>query len=413
MKRIFLLSLFLIIGAFTLLACSTQPEATETPISILATATTINVQNPTFSCTKLDAQATSTPNSASLFPAVSGADFSIGPADAPVTIIEYCDFQSQGCQAMSTIVAQLMANHTNLRFVFRPIPLVGIPNIDKSETALSFALAADKQGKFWEFYDLLFVRYNEWVNLKQADFEKWISNEAPKLGLDANQLIGDANAEETRTKLASMVEAAKQLNIAAVPLILINGEQFYLLDYQNISDTVGVIALGEKQFTECPPFSIDMTKQYIATIETEKGNIVLQLFPDKAPLAVNSFVFLARQGWYDGVTFHRVLPGFIAQAGDPSGTGRGHAGYFFKTETSDLLFTKPGLVGMANSGPDTNGSQFFITFAPAAHLNGGYTIFGQVISGLEIAEQLTPRDPAQFGTLSPGDKIIKITIEEK
>ncbi|NJN80270.1 MAG: peptidylprolyl isomerase [Anaerolineales bacterium] len=162
-----------------------------------------------------------------------------------------------------------------------------------------------------------------------------------------------------------------------------------------------------------PAVEVDTTKQYIATLETEKGNIVIQLFADKAPLAVNSFVFLARQGWYDGVTFHRVIPGFVAQAGDPSGTGRGNPGYFFKTEVSDLLFTKPGLLGMANSGPDTNGSQFFITFAPAAHLNGGYTIFGQVISGLEIAELLTPRDPAQFGTLAPGDQIIKITIEEK
>ncbi|MCQ3939371.1 MAG: peptidylprolyl isomerase [Chloroflexi bacterium] len=210
-----------------------------------------------------------------------------------------------------------------------------------------------------------------------------------------------------------MHEAAKQLNIAAVPLILLNGEQFFLLDYQNIHDTIGVIALGQKQFTECPPFIIDANRQYIATLETEKGNIVIELYPDKAPLAVNSFVFLARQGWYDGVTFHRVIPGFAAQAGDPSGTGRGNPGYFFKNEISDLLFNKPGVVGMANSGPDTNGSQFFITFAPAAHLNGAYTIFGQVIRGLEAAEQLTPRDPAQGLNLDAGDKIIRVTVEEK
>ncbi|MCL4269579.1 MAG: peptidylprolyl isomerase [Anaerolineales bacterium] len=210
-----------------------------------------------------------------------------------------------------------------------------------------------------------------------------------------------------------MYEAAKQLSIAAVPLILINGEQFYLLDYQNIHDAIGVIALGQKQFTECPPFDIDVNKQYLATLETEKGNIVIELYPEKAPLAVNSFVFLARQGWYDGVTFHRVIPGFAAQAGDPSGTGRGNPGYFFANEISDLLFNKPGVVGMANSGPDTNGSQFFITYAPAAHLNGSYTIFGQVISGLEVAEQLTPRDPAQGTNLNLGDRIIRVTVEEK
>ncbi|NOH03323.1 MAG: peptidylprolyl isomerase [Chloroflexi bacterium] len=174
-----------------------------------------------------------------------------------------------------------------------------------------------------------------------------------------------------------------------------------------------MIALGQRQFTECPPFDIDVSRQYIATLDTEKGNIVIELYPDKAPLAVNSFVFLARQGWYDGVTFHRVIPGFAAQAGDPSGTGRGNPGYLFEDEISDLLFNKPGVVGMANSGPDTNGSQFFITFAPAAHLNGSYTIFGQVISGLEVAEQLTPRDPAQGVNLSTGDKIIRVTVEEK
>lgn len=312
---------------------------------------------------------------------------------------------------MSRIVAELMRNRSDLRFVFRPLPLSNI--LDKSDAATLAALAAGEQDKFWEMYDLLFVRYNEWVNLNPNQFENWVLNQAASVGINSNQLEADMKAEETATKLASSIEAAKRLSIAAVPLILINGEQFYLLDYQNISDTIGMIALGKKQFTECPPFTIDTNKTYVATLETEKGNIVIQLFPDKAPLAVNSFVFLARQGWYDGVTFHRVIPGFVAQAGDPSGTGRGNPGYFFKTEVSDLLFTKPGLVGMANSGPDTNGSQFFITFAPAAHLNGAYTIFGQVISGLEVAEQLTPRDPAQYGALAPGDLILKVTIEEK
>jgi cyclophilin family peptidyl-prolyl cis-trans isomerase len=180
-----------------------------------------------------------------------------------------------------------------------------------------------------------------------------------------------------------------------------------------LSDTVGLIALGQKQFSECPPFDIDPAKQYIATIKTERGDIVLQLFADKAPLAVNSFVFLASQRWFDGVMFHRVVPGFVAQAGDPSGTGRGNPGYFFNNEISDLKFDKPGMVGMANSGANLNGSQFFITFAPAPHLDGGYTIFGQVISGLDVAEQLTQRDPDQGGMLAPGDKIISVEVEEK
>ncbi|MBX3037675.1 MAG: peptidylprolyl isomerase [Anaerolineales bacterium] len=411
-RALLAMTITLTFSIFFLLACSTQAETPTPQVPIEFTPIVIpNTPTPTFTCTKLDVAPTSTPNAANLFPPVSGADYAIGPADAPVTLIQYCDFQSQGCLAMSRIVVELMRNHSDLRFVFRPLPLSNI--LDKSDASVLAALAAGEQDKFWEMYDLLFVRYNEWVNLTPNQFQAWILRESTSAGIDSNQLEADMKAEETATKLASSIEAAKQLNIAAVPLILINGTQFYLLDYQNISDTIGIIALGQKQFTECPPFAIDTSKTYIATLETEKGNIVIQLFADKAPLAVNSFVFLAKQGWYDGVTFHRVIPGFVAQAGDPSGTGRGNPGYFFKTEVSDLLFTKPGLVGMANSGPDTNGSQFFITYAPANHLNGAYTIFGQVIKGLDVAEKLTPRDPAQFGTLAPGDMIIKVTIEEK
>jgi cyclophilin family peptidyl-prolyl cis-trans isomerase len=129
---------------------------------------------------------------------------------------------------------------------------------------------------------------------------------------------------------------------------------------------------------------------------------------------VNSFVFLAKNGWFNSVTFHRVIPGYMAQTGDPSGTGLGGPGYFFKNEiTTDLEYNKPGVVGMANSGPDTNGSQFFITYAPAPTLDGSYTIFGQVLNGMDVLEKLTPRDPSQGVNLPPGDKIISVTIEEK
>jgi len=140
----------------------------------------------------------------------------------------------------------------------------------------------------------------------------------------------------------------------------------------------------------------------------------VKLFPDIAPITVNSFVFLAEDGWFDGVSFHRVLPGFMAQGGDPSGSGMGGPGYAFKNETSpDLTFNRKGLLAMANSGPDTNGSQFFITYAPASHLDGGYTIFGEVLEGMDVVESLTPRDPSQGGDLPEGDRIISITIQEQ
>lgn len=165
-------------------------------------------------------------------------------------------------------------------------------------------------------------------------------------------------------------------------------------------------------FVECPPQVIDLDKQYRATIFTEKGNIVIQLYPEVAPFTVNNFVFLAQQGWYDNNTFHRVLPGFIAQAGDPSGLGWGGPGYVFSDEISLMSFDGPGVVAMANSGPSTNGSQFFIADKELPQLDGAYAIFGQVIEGMDVVRALTPRDPGTGAELPAGDVIQTIRIEE-
>jgi cyclophilin family peptidyl-prolyl cis-trans isomerase len=168
-----------------------------------------------------------------------------------------------------------------------------------------------------------------------------------------------------------------------------------------------------KQYDKAPDMTIDSSKKYFATFKMAKGGeFVVQLYPDKAPITVNSFVFLARDGFFNGVTFHRVLDGFMAQGGDPTGTGMGGPGYEFKNEDSDLKFDKAGVVAMANAGRDTNGSQFFITFGPTESLNGGYTIFGQVVSGMDVVNGLTRRDPDQNPNFS-GDVIESITIEEK
>ncbi len=170
--------------------------------------------------------------------------------------------------------------------------------------------------------------------------------------------------------------------------------------------------VGDKQYASAPPMLIDPQKQYQATVKMAKGGeFVIRLYAAKSPLTVNSFVFLARQKYFDGVTFHRVLDGFMAQGGDPTGTGGGGPGYRFKNEDSDLKFDKAGVVAMANAGRDTNGSQFFITFGPTPHLNGGYTIFGQVTSGMDVVRGLKLRDPDEFPTY-PGDAIESVTITE-
>ncbi|HEY56273.1 MAG TPA: peptidylprolyl isomerase [Dehalococcoidia bacterium] len=156
--------------------------------------------------------------------------------------------------------------------------------------------------------------------------------------------------------------------------------------------------------------TIDTSKEYTATIETEKGNLVLELFASDVPITVNNFVFLAREGFYDGSTFHRVMPGFMAQGGDSTGTGMGGPGYIFDNEITEHTHVA-GALSMANAGADTNGCQFFITYEARHELDGDYSVFGQLIEGMDVLEKLTPRDPRQNPDFE-GDRIIRITISE-
>ncbi len=167
-----------------------------------------------------------------------------------------------------------------------------------------------------------------------------------------------------------------------------------------------------KQYDAPPEMVIDPEKEYTAIIKTEKGDIKVELFADKAPKTVNNFVFLAREGFYDGITFHRVLPNFMAQTGDPTGTGSGGPGYRFEDEFHpDLRHDEPGILSMANAGPNTNGSQFFITYAATPHLDDKHAVFGKVTEGMDVLESLTPRDPSENPDFA-GDVIETIVIEE-
>ncbi len=165
-----------------------------------------------------------------------------------------------------------------------------------------------------------------------------------------------------------------------------------------------------KTYSSPPQMIIDTSKKYTAVIETEKGSLVLELFSKDVPVTVNNFVFLASEGFYDGSTFHRVIPGFMVQGGDPTGTGRGGPGYEFEDEFTDYKHVV-GALSMANKGPkpNTNGSQFFITYAPQHGLDGMHTVFGQLIEGMDVLEKLTPRDPNQNPQFA-GDKVIEVEI---
>jgi peptidyl-prolyl cis-trans isomerase B (cyclophilin B) len=159
--------------------------------------------------------------------------------------------------------------------------------------------------------------------------------------------------------------------------------------------------MSGQQWSQPPEMAIDPQKEYSATIETERGNIELQLYPQYAPKTVNNFVFLARQGFYDGTAFHRVIDNFMIQGGDPTGTGRGGPGYRFKDEVlNNPLKHETGVISMANAGPNTNGSQVFITHGPQPHLDGKHTVFGKVTSGQDVVDSVRQGDHMQKVTIS-------------
>ncbi len=157
-----------------------------------------------------------------------------------------------------------------------------------------------------------------------------------------------------------------------------------------------------KEWTSAPAMQIDAKKSYKATFDTTRGEIVVELYPEHAPKTVNNFVFLSKEGFYDGITFHRVISNFMVQGGDPTGTGRGGPGYKFEDETrGNPLKHGTGVLSMANAGPNTNGSQFFITHSPQPHLDGKHTVFGKVITGQDVVD-----------AVRQGDTLNKVTITE-
>ncbi len=386
---------------------TTVPTSTRTPIPL-----------PTLTSYPTGCQPASLlPASAASIPAVTSNDWVLGPSAAPVTLLEYSDFQCPKCAQLAPVLKKLLAAYPkDVRLVYRFYPLSNLN--DKALAAAQAAEAAGLQGKFWEMHDALIATQNTWTFMAVNDFVAWLSDEAKTLGLDVNKFNSDLVDPAVVNTVQDSQRSAEALNLPGLPFLLMNGlyvgEQLDEATLTSIiNELLKIYALVPKRVSECPPVTIDKSKQYIATLNTTKGDIVIQLYPDKAPLAVNSFVFLAQRGWFDGDPFHRVIPDFVAQSGDPSGTGMGNPGYYFVIEKSDLSFDKAGMVGMANSGPNSNGSQFFITLSPQPSLNGGYTVFGQVIQGMDVVLKLTPRNPQPGGALPEPDLINKVTIEVK
>ena len=159
--------------------------------------------------------------------------------------------------------------------------------------------------------------------------------------------------------------------------------------------------MSDKQWTQAPEMEIETNRTYNVVMETSAGTIELELYPEFAPKTVNNFVFLSRQGFYDGITFHRVIPNFMVQGGDPTGSGSGGPGYRFEDEfDANTLVHEAKVISMANAGPHTNGSQFFITHSPQPHLDGKHTVFGRVVNGIDVVD-----------AVKQGDVMKKVTVE--
>ncbi len=362
----------------------------------------------------------------STYPPITASDHVLGTETPRMLIVEYADYTCPYCVTFNAGIEQFVNDHPDeVQYVYRNFPV----GHTLSNIAIQAAEAAGLQGYYWEMHNILFNidTWETWDAMAEEDFQTWIAEQAATIsGLNVEQFMTDMNSEAMVQLAAQSSADAIAAGLTGTPslFIVLDGNLIWAINvdpndgispsYANLSAILTLWKFRNTQYTECPPTVIDATHEYFATIETTQGNIVIQLFPDQAPLTVNSFVFLAQEGWFDNVPFHRVIDGFVAQTGDPTGTGIGDPGYMFGDEISaDLNFDTAGMVGMANSGSGTNGSQFFITLAPVPDLDGNYTVFGQVVEGMDVLDLLTRVDPTSTEAQPEPDMILHVTIEER
>lgn len=346
-------------------------------------------------------------------PDVSESDWSYGTENPRITILAYCNYQRSACKTLVLSLAELQDKYKDtVRVALRHFPQPDVD--DKSLLAAQAAEAAGIQNRFWQMNTVLYTEQSTWSLLTADEFRTWVADQAVELGLSRSQFEADMSGELVNSRINQMIGEAAPLQITDTPVLFYNGIMVKTgINLDSLEVLVKYFFLSDQTYDTCPEMTIDPAKTYHATFKTEKGDIVFELYPDKAPWAVNSFVFLAKQGWYDNTDFFRVIPGLVVQGGDPSSSGLGGPGYIFSDEVDpSLRFDKAGVLAMTNPSPNNNGSQFFITYAALPELDGQYTIFGQVIEGMEVLNSLRPRNPETDEILLPADKLISVTIEE-
>jgi peptidylprolyl isomerase/peptidyl-prolyl cis-trans isomerase B (cyclophilin B) len=356
----------------------------------------------------------------------------LGPEDAPVVVMEFSEIFCGHCRTFNQeALVPLLEDYVaegQVRYVGHMMAF----NRPESQEYLGAAMCAAEQGRYFAYEHAVFE------DLGAGEFD--LDAAAERIDLDIAQFSACRQENRYQEAVIDASMHAFDQGVNATPTFFVNGEQVMgnnpqgirqLIEQALAGDGAESVSSGETtqqgeipmpenpadrdgMYDAPPEMVIDPSKDYVATIVTEKGDIDVELFASKAPKTVNNFVFLAREGFYDDTTFHRVIEDFMAQAGDPTGTGRGGPGYQFADEFHpDLKHDQPGTLSMANAGPNTNGSQFFITFEETPWLDGRHAVFGRVMDeeSMDVLLSISERDPRM--ATEPGDKIETIRIEEK
>jgi peptidylprolyl isomerase len=395
-------------------ACGSLAPASPSPIPSPAVTRTPLLLGPSPTPAPTRPIPTSLPPPPTLLPLpdIGLSDWSLGPDGAPATLLVYSDFQSSGAADLLETLFGLTDRHPDdLRLVFRHLPLVHI--FDKDSLAGQAAEAAGALGGFWEMARALTERYAEWSVLAPPDFVPWVTDLAGELGLDAAAFRSDLDNGRYAAFMLATYEEAVASGLPGGPLLYLNGSLVRVPPTPlNLEAAVRLQVLSTSTFQNPPAMSLRAGADYFATFVFDDGEVVVQLLPEVAPEAVNSFVFLARRDWFDDTLIYRVVPEGWVEAGDPSATGLGDSGYHLPDEIDAAWnFDEPGRLALASVGPGTGSSRFLITLAPRPEFNGTRTIFGRVLRGLDFLRGLASRDPAT-DLLDPNGLILKDVLVE-
>jgi len=348
-------------------------------------------------------------------------DHILGPDSAFLAIVMYGDFQCAPCLDVARSVEILRERYqADVRLVWRNFPQT--EQNDKALIAAQAAEAAAAQGKFWEMHDQLYTHQGEWAAMTPAQFRVKLTDYVKIVGLDQAAFTEALDSSAVVATVQRGITDAQALQLKGAPVLLFNGQPYSgRIDLYALDDYTQLRLLEKRGYAHQPDLQIDLNKRYTAVLVTEKGSVEIELNAKAAPVTVNNFIVLARDGWYNNITFHLVMPGSLVQTGDPSGSGFGGPGYHIIDEHDNgALFDRAGQVAMASTRgePNSGGSQFFITLAalrPEADYDKQFTIFGHVTSGLDVLQKLTTRnafDEISYPNPLPGDKLLSVTIKE-